>query len=296
MNQTSPDRSLKFLIAIVALMAIAVGAFIGWTRYDAHRNAVQLEAVRNQTQLADQAKLDHERLKEWPNQPPGPLPKLEPLPLNLFPIPATRDPEALMRHLIARHPSPKIHQQLLSLLNSGGMSIDLFNADRKVVGQFRTVDPRAAPTAKPDANGRIRVFGLNRNRLASMVSERDVLVMETFVYHEWLHYEQYFLATLNKNAAELETFIGDEVGQYSPESCEYFWKHEHDAWRDTCLFAIQIGVVDYFDRLCLWVGDETAFKQARFNYTPDHTVTPGHPECIPVNAKLAGHPHPEVFQ
>lgn len=311
-----------FAIMVIVLVVAGILTAIIAPQVANHRRALRMaEWEANQAaerrERAEEKRVQAEKIgrRDWPNKPPPPLPEFEMIDFEIddsFPPASNADPQtgnlvsnAFVRTewMVDHHPSTEISHHFREMVLGKRVGVNVTDRlDENTVASFNTIPIEAArttlPEHEPESIGRVPLFSLNRQKIDKVATAREAKVIMIFLYHEWLHYLQYTDAIQADRSEEVDVFVSiTPDGQMSEQSCAYHWQHELDAWRDTCHFVGQLGMIDRFEKICPWVGEDAAFRQAYFNYNAQHLATGGgkYKECVAVNARLAGHPYPESF-
>jgi hypothetical protein len=117
-------------------------------------------------------------------------------------------------------------------------------------------------------------------------------LFQVMLDHEYRHYRQFMMTTdesLRHSYIAARPVAGQPI---SARICAFNWQNEIDAYRHSYEKAVRWGFHDDFSAR---VGDAKSFNQLVFKNISPNAATMS-PECLPVWAKAAGHPHPEAFE
>lgn len=154
----------------------------------------------------------------------------------------------------------------------------------------------------PRGNGGWNVLPMiNLNaRYARSAVDQDVIEFWLAVHHEMKHYRQYYDALSNGRTEETVSFNPDLrwVDDRTEINCRYVWRHEVDAYRESCKLRYQIQA-DPVDEFCHWFASPE-FEQAFFLEVIDERANgfsriAAPPRCDWIFAEEAGHPNPGAY-
>ncbi len=152
-------------------------------------------------------------------------------------------------------------------------------------------DDNLVDDGRPYDRYRPRIM-INLDFITQVNQADDLRYLEVVLDHEYQHYKQYQETT---NETLRRTFLAamPARGQTRSERvCTFLWQNEYEAYRHSSEKAVSWGVRN---DLSVRVGDPRSFAQFVF-ITAGQNAMMNFPECLPVWAGLAGHPHPEAFK
>lgn len=207
-------------------------------------------------------------------------------------------------YVIAFHPEPAIREEFAGMVSRReAVVLPMHDAPAGVGSSFRALSQVEIDNGEPysvvEGSGElIPAIIVNMRWVSAMRTKEDALDLMGVVYHEWFHLKDYLAARergdpvgLGLHRMNIKLY---EDYDYSPRECELLWTGEVNAWRRSCLFANDVGIVGrhmLYVLVCPYAEDETAFAQAFWN--AHGLLFPGSEECLAINAQLAGHPDPD---
>lgn len=312
-----------WLLAAVAGLAtwlFATVAYPSWQKREqfARKQEEWRKADAEHAARSAEEKAERARLQAWPTLPPGTPPAVGPLPTFpdfesaiAFTIPEERkkDPDIArwalgemvsrrLRYMLAHHPSPEIHTNLTRDIGAGAIAIELVSLNP--AGRPRSYDAIFADTGPEYGNLAVLMIDpesvLYPPGKASMISsDEEILEFMLLITHEGTHYEQWKRAS-KEGRTLFVPIINAPTTNLPASTCEGKWKAEREAYRASCVGGYAWGVPEgRAPDLCKTVGSDAAFDQALFVWMASSADGRNLPNCLPVFARLAGHPHPEAF-
>jgi hypothetical protein len=145
--------------------------------------------------------------------------------------------------LFIQHPKPEVHRMASELKHHKIKIRD--DAAGAVVAYFNHDDGR-------------ETLGLNPVKIGRVArSEADKLWVQSYLYHEAIHHEQYHRRPLFDHSF----------------SCEQMWLDELEAYKYQCQFAAEVGVTHLLKNACDQSGNGRAapdLLEKVMRLTPDH--------------------------
>lgn len=254
---------------------------------------------RSATQVLDQASTDTKSSFEWKLPPP-------PRKLGVTNLPGTPqirevlkshntnavagyDPESLslkFRTLVENHPISMIRNELHERLKAKTIFLN-WQAAPGLLAQFHIVS---------SGTTHMLVLSLNPEWLASVQTSDQIYLAFLVIFHEYVHVQQYDLGNEKVKLYFASSHVPESELQITKEDiCRQMWFTEHDAYTQECRIANQWGY-PLMETFCLYV-DSPAWSHVIFNrlYKDAYLEEKVKRVCGPIFAKLAGHPHPELF-
>lgn len=247
--------------------------------------------VKDLAATAEAAMEERRQLQEWPPiQPAPPYPEGGKAPK----LPKIREPT--MDNLYDRfldvlktHEDPEIHNDLYRMFVNKEIGLIVEPTLGPAVFAFAVAPRDMLP---PDLRDRVQPGEVYPVMISSPMNlgKADILEYMMTVSHEYVHYKEW------RDSGRDDLFLGGD-GVVPEDFCEKNWHGERAAYYRTCELAAKWDRLDNMNGICRRMTDAKAFDQALFVQTLPGGLRGDEIErCVPVWAKLAGHPHPEAFK
>jgi hypothetical protein len=128
-----------------------------------------------------------------------------------------------------------------------------------------------------------------------MKEDEGVRYAWLMMYHEFIHYQQYLAAS----EEEKEVYASQAAfGRTTEAQCRKIYESELEAYGKECAVALDWGFPDLLGgSICPASLDEATFKQVIWKQKGENPqLVAAAPECLPIWAEAASHPHPEAFK
>lgn len=243
----------------------------------------------------------------WP-EIPCPPPQMGKAPqVPIFPPPVTLDPEAVnlpgspmmqdinnrLRILVQSCPLAEINDDLNTMIESGKIFLN-FQPGQQQLASFNDVPAELIKAT--NFPGRIEsypVLVIDPVSLSRIKTAQDIRSFWLVLYHEYQHCLQWE----KSDTEEKETFRPKEAGsRESKGSCECLWRFEREAYLKECLKGLEWGMPEAVNGLAAKAQCPKGFDQWLFWMMSQSYLGETMPECVPVWAKMAGHPNPGAFK
>lgn len=232
---------------------------------------------------------DH-MIRDWKPIEVAPLLKEElGLSPKIPPVPTTHNSDELLKYLLENHPESVIKNDLDKKIESYEI-LWAFNQDETQAASF-IVSPRELLTGNklPDNRKEFPILLISEYSLQSMNTTDDALRVMAILYHEYRHYIQWL------EGDEVRRGLSHPVTHIQSTSqvqCEALWDTEREAHQDQCKLLIRWGKPELEGGgLCYLIHNDAAFNQTLFFIMYNFGMSQKMPECLPIWAKKAGHPH-----
>jgi hypothetical protein len=183
----------------------------------------------------------------------------------------------------ASHPAHPDHRFLLERLQmlvrenvDPTVRVDLDHLLRRHEIIYR-MEPYMATSATFSVNDGRGYISLNANKVAAMSSVGSVLVMQSVIAHEFVHYQQWKRSTDPFARSSFDDEIGRSDSRRSdPRLCSLVWKNEREAYHHICQLLNGNGLrwqevgerTDYCSRIRSDAAFDQQFYYARMDSDP----------------------------
>ncbi|MEI7740936.1 MAG: hypothetical protein WCJ29_00345 [bacterium] len=195
--------------------------------------------------------------------------------------------------LLSQLPEPSRGALTASIENSEVFPGLLSDAD--YVGAAFITEEKALPDGGMLVKPRLGVSG---TALMKIPQEKGVGETLVAILHEYRHFLQWHEDCRRQGKIVSNRVDRRRILPMSEAKCAQHWENEHEAYFEGCYRAFSWGLPrNNLSDLCDKLDDPSviAFKRALFFALGNTIGQDKQPECLPVWARLAGHPHPEAF-
>ncbi|HCC83295.1 TPA: hypothetical protein DEP96_00425 [Candidatus Uhrbacteria bacterium] len=142
----------------------------------------------------------------------------------------------------------------------------------------------------------VEMYTIHPDLVSRARDAADTVLAFVVISHEYQHQQQFEAAAAGSLDRQIFRTDLPEAIRASEAGCAIAWQHELAAYRASSLASWAYGYPTNHHGLDATVQDEAAFSQSLFHLMSDGESAWQYAACLPILAKLAGHPHPDAFQ
>jgi hypothetical protein len=209
-----------------------------------------------------------------------------------------------LEQLIKSHPDSHVNHDLDQKIIHGEIFLNWWSS-KEMAAKFQVVPKSKITGVFLQPGTQMKEFTptltIDPFWLANLMTPDEIIFAYLVLFHEYVHYQQYIETTDEQTKQLFSTNFLSEAEKEKlhitqDQSCAHMWFAELDAYAQECRLANEWGY-PFGDQFCLYV-DSPLWSQAFFTMLfNSQTLDPKYKTaCMRVHAKLAGHPHPELFK
>lgn len=207
-----------------------------------------------------------------------PIPKLPPIVQNDKGQPTAESSFVRFQVLVASHPDPLVSSYMYETGKNGMLGVG-FDLHGDIVAEV-TQDPHV-DCLGPDPFNEKHTMQLNRQRVADLDTDAEIIEWWAQILHEAKHVEQ---AREHHREICVALEAGREIPQLTPEQiCAEQWNREVEAYVTNCRFANRYGTFASMP-YCASV-DTPKFTHEVYGYLASMKADAQLAQCLPIYAK-----------